>query len=195
MNSREKILAAVKKNKPVLTDLPETKLFERTDVELIPHFKEVLESIGGKLVEVAYGTSLEEAIITTCPDMSTICSTIPDINVANVDINITEVKDPHDLKGVDLAIIKGEFGVAENAAIWVTEEDMGQRALPFITQHLAIVLEKASFVWNMHQAYTKLDAREAGFGVFIAGPSKTADIEQSLVIGAHGPRSLSVFLV
>jgi L-lactate dehydrogenase complex protein LldG len=34
-----------------------------------------------------------------------------------------------------------------------------------------------------------------GFATFIAGPSKTADIEQSLVLGAHGPRSLIVFLI
>lgn len=46
----------------------------------------------------------------------------------------------------------------------------------------------------MHQAYKKLSSNAIDFGVFISGPSKTADIEQSLVIGAHGALSLSVFL-
>lgn len=51
----------------------------------------------------------------------------------------------------------------------------------------------------MHAAYDRIAALEAaaayGFSTFIAGPSKTADIEQSLVLGAHGPISLTVFLL
>jgi len=103
--------------------------------------------------------------------------------------------DPHQLKDLDLAIIAGQFGVAENGAIWLTDENMGLRALPFITEHLVIVLEKKSLVANMHGAYKKIGLPHSGFGLFIAGPSKTADIEQSLVIGAHGAKSLRVVLV
>jgi L-lactate dehydrogenase complex protein LldG len=102
--------------------------------------------------------------------------------------------DPHQLKDLDLAIIAGQFGVAENGAIWLTDENMGLRALPFITEHLVIVLEKKSLLANMHEAYKKIGLSYSGFGLFIAGPSKTADIEQSLVIGAHGAKSLRVVL-
>ncbi len=72
---------------------------------------------------------------------------------------------------------------------------MGQRVLPFITQHLVVLLDESSLVGNMTEAYQKIDIDQDGFGVFIAGPSKTADIEQSLVIGAQGARSFMVIIV
>jgi L-lactate dehydrogenase complex protein LldG len=43
----------------------------------------------------------------------------------------------------------------------------------------------ADIVPTMHEAYRQINIAEEGWGAFIAGPSKTADIEQSLVIGAH----------
>jgi L-lactate dehydrogenase complex protein LldG len=72
---------------------------------------------------------------------------------------------------------------------------MKHRAILFITQHLVLVVPRDQVIDNMHQAYERLSFADPGFGVFLSGPSKTADIEQSLVIGAHGPRSLTVFLV
>ncbi|MNW08326.1 Lactate utilization protein C [compost metagenome] len=47
----------------------------------------------------------------------------------------------------------------------------------------------------MHEAYQKIADSVYGFGTFIAGPSKTADIEQSLVLGAHGPKNMTVFIL
>jgi L-lactate dehydrogenase complex protein LldG len=103
--------------------------------------------------------------------------------------------DPHDLQDVEFALFEGTLGVAENGAIWLSEAQMGQRVAPFICQRLGIIVKKENVVPLMHHAYKALEITDMGFGTFISGPSKTADIEQSLVIGAHGSRELFVFLV
>jgi L-lactate dehydrogenase complex protein LldG len=112
---------------------------------------------------------------------------------ANVETYIN--KSPAEVEGVETFFVKGEVGVAENASIWIPERNMLNGMLPFICQHLVIVVEANNIVANMHEAYERIKVDEDGYGVFIAGPSKTADIEQSLVIGAHGPLSLNVFIV
>jgi L-lactate dehydrogenase complex protein LldG len=99
---------------------------------------------------------------------------------------------PHELNDLEVAIVQGQFGVAENGAIWLTDENLGLRALPFIAEHLVIVLDSNFLVSHMHEAYQWIGEQHSGFGLFLAGPSKTADIEQSLVIGAHGAKSLRV---
>jgi L-lactate dehydrogenase complex protein LldG len=92
-------------------------------------------------------------------------------------------------------VLPGNFGVAENGAVWITESGMGDRALPFICEHLLLVLPLTEILSNMHEAYERIGDLKYDLGTFIAGPSKTADIEQSLVLGAHGPKSLTVILV
>jgi L-lactate dehydrogenase complex protein LldG len=96
------------------------------------------------------------------------------------------------LADVEVLEIDGEFGVAENGAIWLTEEAMPHRVAPFICQHL--VINVTEIVPTMHAAYARLGVVKSGFGLFLAGPSKTADIEQSLVVGAHGARSLTIVI-
>lgn len=100
-----------------------------------------------------------------------------------------------ELENLDTCYLRAELGVAENGAMWIPEKQMSNRLLPFVCQHLVIVLDPGDIVNNMHDAYRQIDTAEEGFGVFIAGPSKTADIEQNLVIGAHGARSLRVYLI
>ncbi len=110
-------------------------------------------------------------------------------------MDLSQFQSPYELGDLDLVILDGEFGVAENGAIWVASDGRPFRVLPFIAEHLVICIKKENLVGNMHDAYAKLEREKYSFGVFIAGPSKTADIEQSLVIGAQGPRSLGILLI
>ena len=110
-------------------------------------------------------------------------------------MNLDGIDDPHELEKLDFAVLKGHFGVAENAAVWVTDDTVRHRVLYFIPQHLAIVVPASRVLNNRHEAYSQMTVGQHAFAGFISRPSKTGDIEQSLVIGAHGARSLIVYLV
>ena len=193
--SRELILNKIRQNRPKeRVEMPENITFEANFSDKIEKFTEILRGIGGTVL--AFDNFIDNQVYVNkeFSDAETSINLVPEITFGNADISI--ISDPHDLAPVDVAILRGQFGVAENGSIWLDESDFGgHRVLPFITQHLIIVLDKKRIFNNMHEAYTQLDITKTGFGLFLAGPSKTADIEQSLVIGAHGARSLVVLLV
>ncbi|MCF6408023.1 LUD domain-containing protein [Chitinophaga filiformis] len=192
--SRESILAAIKKNQPEQQALPDLNVFRRTGPGDAAAFRKVIETLGGQVFEISSYTEIKALVAEHQPDARKIIS----LQEQYLPGAITEWEagdGGRQLEDVDLAIIPGQFGVAENGAIWITDLEIKERVLPFITQHLAIVVSSQDIVSTMHDAYEERIAHPGGgFGVFIAGPSKTADIEQSLVLGAHGAKSLTVFL-
>ena len=194
MSSRESILAAVKANQPDSTALPDLSLFGTTEQGSLQKFAEVLGAIGGKIFHVSSYDEIAQTISLQYGDGVKIVSPLKEFKELRTE-NLDDLTSIHDLHDVDVAILKAHFGVAENGAVWITENEMVHRVLPFVTQHLAIVIDAKAIVPTMHQAYDKISNAVYGFGAFIAGPSKTADIEQSLVIGAHGPRSMTVFVL
>jgi L-lactate dehydrogenase complex protein LldG len=189
---RNAILNKIRQNRPQeCVVLPENIRFDANFGNKIEKFTEVLRGIGGTVEEV---NSLDISDYLDFPEAYIVVNLIENLPLGN--LKMSQTAEPHELALVDVAILRGQFGVAENGSIWLDETNFGgHRALPFITQHLVIVLDKTMIVNNMHEAYARLDITKTGFGLFLAGPSKTADIEQSLVIGAHGARSLRVFLV
>ncbi len=190
--SKETILSRIRANKPAARALPSIPAFDFVASDLQAAFTELAEANASRCITLTSAAELDDFIQIQFPGTKQIASTYPAFK-GNIDL--TTITDPSELKQVDVAIIPGQVGVAENAAIWVTEEACVHRALPVITQHLILVLSKTQLVGNLHEAYRKIQIDEFGYGVFIAGPSKTADIEQSLVIGAQGARSLTIVFI
>lgn len=192
--SRQAILDRLESWHVDADDLPtvDTARLTRFD-DPIAKFSEMLAMVGGEVHLVA-DTKEIEAILQQIDVFATakrIASVVPGIP-GNVDV--TAIEDPHSLESLDWMIARGEFVVAENGAIWIEGESLPHRVMLFIAQYSAIVVSRANVVHHMHEAYARIGSPQPGFGVFVSGPSKTADIEQSLVLGAHGCRKLQVFL-
>ncbi|MEJ8819364.1 LutC/YkgG family protein [Lacibacter sp. H407] len=193
MSARETILKAITANKPTLVDLPAINLTEVIQYnDLLQQYKTVLQSIGGGTVELQDLNSLKEELQAKKANGDFVVNRIAALGEVEDSLDHLSATD---LAAVEIAYLEGTIAVAENGAIWLYESQMGNRLLPFICQHLVIVIEKKNIVPTMHHAYQQIETTKEGFGVFLAGPSKTADIEQSLVIGAHGARSLIVYIL
>ncbi len=161
----------------------------------LARFTEVLESVGGQCFHVANVAEANDILqsFDVWKSAAVKFSVVPGVGESNVDLDA--IDDPHDLENTDFAVLSGHFAVAENGAIWVTDDTVKHRALYFLPQRMALVIPASAILHNMHEAYARLEFGNHAFSCFISGPSKTADIEQSLVIGAHGARALTVFAV
>jgi L-lactate dehydrogenase complex protein LldG len=194
MSSRNQILDRIKANKPALINLPNINisLFDE-GLDLLKEFTKKVEVVGGNVISVNSNQEIIKQIDKTFTDAKVKYSNLADTASFNT-IKLATLQKPHDLEDLDILILESKLAVAENGAIWISDSEIPVRVLPFITKHLILVISQKDIVPYMHQAYEKLTKLNADFGVFIAGPSKTADIEQSLVIGAHGALSLTIFL-
>jgi L-lactate dehydrogenase complex protein LldG len=193
--SRDTILESIRAALPEPVDLPAIGEFGITFEDKVATFSEMVTAVGGTPTAVS---SLEEAssiLHVEYADHAKWSSFCPGIESRGLAAGAGS--DGHAYRDVDLVVLQGVFGVAENGAIWIPGGQVGHPASLVLSQHLAILIRASELVDNMHQAYRRISA--AGdlpqYGVFVSGPSKTADIEQSLVIGAHGARSLMVLIL
>ncbi|MDD3325228.1 MAG: LUD domain-containing protein [Sulfurospirillaceae bacterium] len=195
MSSRDIILKSIKDYAPSKSsELPNINISHASYENINEKFSTSLSSVGGIAVFMENIEEIKEYIAEHYADSKVIVSNCENLlPIVTKDANAT--KDPHALHDVDLAIIEGEFGVAENGAVWIMEPKNRHRALYFIAQKLIIIIPKNEIVPTMHEAYEKLSFGTQNFGLFISGPSKTADIEQSLIIGAHGAIETCVIFI
>lgn len=195
MSNKEDILKRYRENVKVKYDMPSLDDIKAiTYPDPLVQFIKMSESVGGQVIEVDSGRDINKLIKDLYPDAKEIASNLPEITIATR--NPDTVGRARDLNGTDVGVIRGMFGVAENGCIWIPQQ-MKEKAVCFISENLVILMPKSEIVNNMHEAYKHIefDKEYDGYGTFISGPSKTADIAQVLVMGAQAARSVTVLLM
>jgi len=217
MSAREAILAAVRRNLPhpavplpaipgtdrrgIATgfgykehfhNLPEVPGFPDEGEPILPYFRKQLEAMGGKSFELQGAAAARAKVADLFPDAKVVCSAVPEVPGTR---RVEDVRDPHDLNDVDVGVVRSPLGVAEAGAIWLTQDSLVVNALGVLSQHLVVLLDPAVIVDTLHDAYVRLDLAASPYGVFLAGPSATGDIEGVIIHGAQGARSLTVMFL
>lgn len=197
MNTKDKILARLREGVQQTFDMPDlSQLHGITYTDPVAQFiQKATTTAGAHLIELPGGVDLNQAVHQAYPQAQIFASNLPGIEVQ---LNPDTVEDVRQLTAVDVGIVQGCIGVAENACIWVPQA-MKEKAICFASENLVILLRRTDIVSNMHQAYALIAEsgeyfRDYKFGTFISGPSKTADIESALVYGAQAARSLTIIL-
>ena len=189
MSARDNILSrlravevGVKESKSVVV---EPIRFE----DKVVHFADMVKAVGGEVAELQ--STLLETLVSLGIDTAKVVSSLEELQ--GVALNPDEVADVHELGGDYTAVASGRVAVAENGAVWVPVEGR-RRAHLFACQHLVLLVSKSAVVDTMHDAVERVSLEDIAYGAFISGPSKTADIEQALVMGAHGAMCATVIL-
>lgn len=154
MSTKEDILGKYRKNVREKFDMPDL-----TDIKAIKYpdplvqFISMTQNVGGKVVELEPGTDVNDLIKELYPEAKEIASNLPEITIATR--NPDTIGSPQALNGTDVGVVKGVFGVAENACVWIPQA-MEEKAVCFISENLVILLKKSEIVHNMHEAYKRI---------------------------------------
>ncbi len=217
MSPRDAILAAVRRNLPRpavplpevpgtdrkgiktgfgykehFSRLPEVSGFPDEGEPILPYFRRQLEAMGGRSFEVADAAAARAKVAQLFPTARVVCSAVPEVPGTR---RVQDVRDPHELNDVDVGVVRSPLGVAEAGAVWLSQAELVVNALGVLSQHLIVLLDPAAIVDTLHDAYERLNLTTSPYGVFLAGPSATGDIEGVIIHGAQGARSLTVLLL
>ena len=206
---KEDFLNKLRKNTHVQYDMPDMKIDGIQYVDILQQFIEMTKAVGGHVIEAPKDDDPNDLVRMAYPDAEVFATNLPEIELSKLVNNAAgkcnpdkvklrnpdTVAEANGLNGTDVGIVRGQIGVAENGCVWIPQT-MKEKAMLFISEYLVIFLDRDGIVDNMHEAYDviEMDPRY-NFGTFISGPSKTADIEQALVMGAQAARGVTVVLI
>ena len=205
---KEDFLNKLRKNTHVQFDMPAVDVKGIQYEDTLQQFVAMSQSVGAQVMRASKDDDmLNEIVRMAYPQAKGCASNLRDIQLEKLQAftpdggtdevvlrNPDTVAEANELNGTDVCVVRGQLGVAENGCVWIPQT-MKEKAELFISEYLVIILDEKSVVNNMHEAYARIEMDpKYNFGTFISGPSKTADIEQALVMGAQAARGVTIVL-
>src|SRR4051812_10875300 len=200
MTSRDAILAAVRAARLSGSDRPDPRLPDVGELQsvavhlpgdLVERFTVAARATAVDVLEVPR-SELGAFVAERFARARRVVSMVPSVSAG---VAQSTAGAPREYADTDVFVCEAALGVAENGAVWLPGTRLGQRAALFLATDVLIVLSRGAIVEDVHAAYARVGSDFGQFGIFVAGPSKTADIEQSLVMGAHGPKGMTIAMV
>jgi L-lactate dehydrogenase complex protein LldG len=192
-SARDEILARLESANPPHASQPDDMSPPPRHDHPVAQLSERVHEAGGRCQSVARADWLSQVEWPIAlPATEHLYSAIP--GLASRGVGQSAASD-RELDGLDLCVLRAEFGVVENGALWHVPSRPRDRVAALLATHLIMVVDESSLVDTLHQAYAQIDLTQSAFGWFLCGPSKTADIEQSLVLGAHGPKTMGLVVI
>lgn len=205
--SREKVLKKIRNALISKQELPfpdinyESSVFRELNESLEINFAEEFNKTGGKFVYCENETEFIENLKYLIRNKQWDRIFSVDLELAEIlnKGNITFISSKEKFKTIQVGITQCEFLVARLGSIMVSSGQMSGRRLHVFPDTHIVLAYTSQLVPDLKDAFLKLrnkyETRFPSFVSLITGPSRTADIEKTLVMGAHGPKELYVFLI
>ena len=165
------------------TDLKATFYLANNRDELAKLLLELRDAEGWKKV-ASHGGELTDA---ACQTLALpVCRTDQPFNTSELEV-------------CDAGITECDALIAQTGSVLVTSHSAGGRALSVLPPHHVVIARRDQLLRDLPAAFElvkkKYAANYPSMISFITGPSRTGDIERILVLGAHGPKKLTIFCV
>ena len=190
MDTREYILANVRKNQLANHELPAVPRFHRQLESLLSEFERSLKYMAGEFLASPpsdFAAYLKEKF----PNAKTICSAVPEYAGNRKPEDYRNWADAAD---IDVTIVRSPLGVAETGSVLLTENQLRVNTIGFLAHDIVILLDPKDIVQNIHDAYEHRAFRESKYAVLMTGPSGSADIGGKTVHPAQGVMTLTVVM-
>jgi L-lactate dehydrogenase complex protein LldG len=190
MDTREYLLANVRKNQPANRELPAVPGFHRQPKSLVSEFERSLTYMAGEFVgrpPSDFSAYLWEKF----PDAKTICCAVPEYSGNRKPQDYSNWSDAAE---IDVTVVRSPLGVAETGSVLLTENELRVNTIGFLAHDIVILLDPKNIVENIHDAYQHAAFREYKYAVLMTGPSGSADIGGKTVHPAQGVMTLTVIM-